>query len=142
MRCDLTEADRLERQARAAMQKIAKAGLSIATAESCTGGLVSSLLTDIEGFSSAFDRGFVTYSEHSTYEMLGVPRNLITVHGVVSHEVALSMAQGRWPTAMQMCRSGSLALPALQGSVTKPGVFTSRLWRGQNRPSSAIATSV
>lgn len=91
---DLTEADRLEQQARAVMEKIATAGLSIATAESCTGGLVASLLTDIEGVSSAFDRGFVTYSEQSKYEMLGVPGNLITMHGVVSREVALGMAQG------------------------------------------------
>ena len=83
-----------ESRARQVLTRIAKAGLRVATAESCTGGLLASLLTDVEGVSSAFDRGFVTYSADSKAEMLDVPGNLIAMHGVVSREVALAMARG------------------------------------------------
>ncbi|CAH0496065.1 CinA family protein [Novosphingobium sp. CECT 9465] len=91
---DLAEAGVLERQTATVMEMVAKAGLSIATAESCTGGLLAALLTDIKGFSGSFDRGFVTYSEQSKRQMLGIPGNLIRMHGVVSRDVALRMAQG------------------------------------------------
>lgn len=70
------------------------AGLTIATAESCTGGLVSAALTDVPGSSDAMDRGFVTYSNAAKTEMLGVPADLITRHGAVSEEVARAMAEG------------------------------------------------
>lgn len=66
----------------------------IATAESCTGGLISSLLTSIAGSSDVFDRAFVTYSNEAKQEMLGVPKELLTEHGAVSAEVAMAMAQG------------------------------------------------
>jgi nicotinamide-nucleotide amidase len=68
--------------------------LMVATAESCTGGLVSSALTDIAGSSAWFERGFVTYSNHAKIEMLGVPPDLIETHGAVSEEVARAMAEG------------------------------------------------
>src|SRR3990167_3609885 len=83
-----------ENHARKVLAQISAAGLTVATAESCTGGLLASLLTDIEGCSSAFDRGFVTYSAASKTEMLGVQANVIAMFGVVSREVALAMAQG------------------------------------------------
>lgn len=67
---------------------------TIVSAESCTGGLLSSLITDIEGCSGLFERGFVTYSEESKAELLGVAPILIARHGVVSREVAIAMAQG------------------------------------------------
>lgn len=70
------------------------AGLTIATAESCTGGQVSAALTDVPGSSDAMDRGFVTYSNAAKTEMLGVPADLITRHGAVSEEVARAMAEG------------------------------------------------
>lgn len=69
-------------------------GLMIATAESCTGGLVAGALTEIAGSSAAFDRGFVTYSNAAKETMLGVPRALLEAHGAVSRQTALSMAQG------------------------------------------------
>ena len=67
---------------------------TIATAESCTGGLVAAAITDISGSSAVFDRGFVTYSNAAKTQMLGVPSNLLGVHGAVSEEVARAMAQG------------------------------------------------
>ena len=69
-------------------------GWRVATAESCTGGLVAGAITDIAGSSDWFDRGFVTYSNEAKHELLGVPWNLIEVHGAVSEAVALAMAAG------------------------------------------------
>jgi nicotinamide-nucleotide amidase len=66
----------------------------IATAESCTGGAIATLLTEIPGSSKAFERGFVTYSNESKTEMLGVDKSLIDKHGAVSAEVASAMAKG------------------------------------------------
>jgi len=68
--------------------------LKIATAESCTGGLIAALLTEIPGSSSVLDRGFVTYSNRAKEEMLGVPGDLIADHGAVSESVARTMAEG------------------------------------------------
>ena len=69
-------------------------GLVLATAESCTGGLLSALLTEVPGSSAAFDRGFATYSNAAKAEMLGVPPALITAEGAVSEAVARAMASG------------------------------------------------
>ncbi len=68
--------------------------LKLATAESCTGGMVAAAITDIAGSSSVFERGFVTYSNEAKTEMLGVPADLIARVGAVSREVALAMAMG------------------------------------------------
>ena len=68
--------------------------LKIATAESCTGGLVAALLTEVPGSSAVVDRGFVTYSNEAKSEMIGVPSALIDAHGAVSREVALAMVEG------------------------------------------------
>lgn len=69
-------------------------GLRLATAESCTGGLVAALLTEIAGSSDVLERGFVTYSNASKQESLGVPERLIEQHGAVSEAVARAMAEG------------------------------------------------
>ncbi len=69
-------------------------GLVLATAESCTGGLVAALLTEIPGSSAVVDRGFVTYSNAAKTEMLGVPAALIAAEGAVSEPVARAMALG------------------------------------------------
>ncbi len=66
----------------------------IATAESCTGGLIAATLTEIAGSSAAFSRGYVTYANAAKTEMLGVPAALIEAHGAVSEEVARAMAEG------------------------------------------------
>lgn len=69
-------------------------GLKIATAESCTGGLVSGALTDVPGSSDVVERGFVTYSNDAKAELLGVDPAVIATHGAVSEAVALAMAAG------------------------------------------------
>ena len=69
-------------------------GLKIVTAESCTGGLIAGLLTDIAGSSDVFERGFVTYSNPAKEEMLGVPAATLRQHGAVSQSVARAMAEG------------------------------------------------
>ncbi len=66
----------------------------ITTAESCTGGMISALLTSIAGSSDVFDRGFVTYSNAAKHELIGVPELLLEEFGAVSAEVAMAMAQG------------------------------------------------
>jgi nicotinamide-nucleotide amidase len=70
------------------------ARLRLATAESCTGGMVAAALTDIAGSSDVVERGFVTYSNEAKTELLGVPAPLIAAHGAVSAEVAAAMAEG------------------------------------------------
>jgi nicotinamide-nucleotide amidase len=69
-------------------------GYTIATAESCTGGLIAASLAAVPGASDSLDRGFVTYSNKAKNEMLGVPMALIDAHGAVSREVALAMVAG------------------------------------------------
>ena len=86
--------DEVDRAARAVLQAACDRDLSLATAESCTGGLLASLLTDVEGVSGCFERGFVTYSEDAKTELLGVPKSLIDAHGAVSKPVAMAMAEG------------------------------------------------
>jgi len=68
--------------------------LRVATAESCTGGLVSAAITDVPGASEVLDRGFVTYSNASKHDMLDVPERIIETHGAVSAETARAMALG------------------------------------------------
>ncbi|HYE48599.1 MAG TPA: CinA family protein [Azospirillaceae bacterium] len=69
-------------------------GLMIATAESCTGGLIAGCLTAVSGSSAVVDRGFVTYTNEAKTEMLDVPADLIATHGAVSEPVARAMALG------------------------------------------------
>ena len=68
--------------------------LKVSIAESCTGGLICAALTDLPGSSSMFDRGFITYTNKSKTDMLGVPSYLFSQFGAVSEEVACSMAEG------------------------------------------------
>ena len=70
------------------------AGLHIATAESCTGGLIAGCLTEIAGSSEVVDRGFVTYSNEAKHELLDVPEAMLVRHGAVSEEAVRAMAEG------------------------------------------------
>ncbi len=76
------------------LERCRKAKVRIATAESCTGGLIGGVLTEIAGSSDVFERGFVTYSNHAKIEVLGVPADLIRAHGAVSEAVVRAMAEG------------------------------------------------
>lgn len=86
--------DDLKRSAAAVLEELAAQGLTLATAESCTGGLIAALLTEFPGSSTVVDRGFVTYSNDAKVEMIGVRAELIAAHGAASREVALAMAEG------------------------------------------------
>ncbi len=84
----------LHRLAETVLARCRARGLRLATAESCTGGMVAAALTAIAGSSDVVERGFVTYSNAAKTELLGVPAMLIATHGAVSAEVAEAMAAG------------------------------------------------
>jgi len=84
----------IERLAQEVLQAACDRELMLATAESCTGGLLASLLTDIPGKSHAFERGFVTYTGDAKHELLGVPRAVLEADGPVSEACARAMAEG------------------------------------------------
>jgi len=78
-------------------------GQMLATAESCTGGMIAAACTDLAGSSAWFERGFVSYSNAAKTELLGVPTGLIATHGAVSEAVARAMAQGALAHAHAQC---------------------------------------
>jgi len=96
-------------------------GMQMATAESCTGGLIAGACTDLAGSSDWFERGFVTYSNQAKTAMLGVDAALIEAHGAVSEAVALAMARGAVQHSLAQC---SLAVTGVAGpgggSAAKP----------------------
>ena len=87
-------AEALLAQARQFLDGARAQGLRVVTAESCTGGLIAGLLTEIPGSSDVVERGFVTYSNEAKEDLLGVPGELIAQYGAVSEPVARAMAQG------------------------------------------------
>ncbi|MFP4536960.1 MAG: CinA family protein [Dichotomicrobium sp.] len=108
-------------QARKLIEACRERGLTIGTAESCTGGLVAACLTAVPRSSAVFERGFVTYSNEAKAEMLGVDPGLIEAHGAVSREVAAAMAEGvlnRAPVDLAISITG-VAGPG-GGSAEKP----------------------
>lgn len=104
----------IEALARQVIEAGTERGLMIATAESCTGGLVSGVLTAIAGSSAVVERGFVTYSNAAKAELLGVPSALIDTRGAVSEAVARAMAAGA------LTRSGAQVSVSVTG-VAGPG---------------------
>ena len=112
-------------------------GWQMATAESCTGGLIAAACTDLAGSSNWFERGFVTYSNEAKTELLGVDAALIARHGAVSEEVARAMAQG----ALAHSRAQvALAVTGVAGpgggSAVKP---VGTVWFGWATPSGVTA---
>jgi nicotinamide-nucleotide amidase len=89
-------------------------GLKVATAESCTGGMVAVALTDVAGSSDVFERGFVTYSNAAKVEMLGVREATLATFGAVSEEVAREMAEGA------IAHSGAVLAVSITG-IAGPG---------------------
>lgn len=90
----MTDLSPLMADAETLLERCRRRGITIATAESCTGGLIAATLTEIAGSSEVVDRGFVTYSNAAKAEMLGVDPALIERHGAVSEPVARAMAEG------------------------------------------------
>lgn len=84
----------LDEQAERVMRRLCEEKLCVATAESCTGGLLASLLTDIEGCGRGFDRGFVTYSGEAKKELLGLSADKVEENEAVNADVARAMAEG------------------------------------------------
>ena len=90
-----------------------------ATAESCTGGMLASLMTDIPGIAHTFERGFVTYTDESKHELLGVPSEMLKDKGAVSQEVAIAMAEG----ALERSRANmALAVTGFADTGDEPGL--------------------
>ena len=115
-------------------------GLMLATAESCTGGLIAGACTDLAGSSDWFERGFVSYSNAAKTELLGVPAALIDAHGAVSEPVALAMASGalRQSRAQRSVAVTGVAGPG-GGTATKPVGLVWLAW-AQRAGDGAIAT--
>jgi nicotinamide-nucleotide amidase len=86
--------DHLDEQAERLMRRLCDKGFTVATAESCTGGMLAALLTDIEGAGHGFERGFVTYTKEAKSDLLGIPRDLLENNNAVSETVARAMADG------------------------------------------------
>jgi nicotinamide-nucleotide amidase len=121
--------------------KLRDGRLMLATAESCTGGMVATAVTDISGSSGWFERGFVTYSNQAKTEMIGVPAELIEKHGAVSEPVARAMAEG----ALRNSRAQvSLAITGIAGpgggTPEKPVGMVSFGW--SNRLHTSVETLV
>lgn len=95
-------------------------GVTIATAESCTGGMVAAALTDIAGSSAVFDRGFVTYSNAAKQEMLGVRAETLAAFGAVSEQVAREMAEGALAHSAAILAVSITGIAGPGGSEHKP----------------------
>ena len=105
----------------AAILALARAkGITIATAESCTGGMVAVALTDIAGSSDVFDRGFVTYSNAAKTDMLGVLAATLKAHGAVCEPVAMEMAQGALARSQATLAVSITGIAGPGGSEHKP----------------------
>ncbi len=96
------------------------AGVTIATAESCTGGMVAAALTDVAGSSAVFDRGYVTYSNAAKVASLGVLQATLDAHGAVSEEVAREMAEGARAAAGVTLAVSITGIAGPGGSHVKP----------------------
>ena len=112
-----------------------KKGWMLATAESCTGGMIAAACTDLAGSSNWFERGFVTYSNHAKTDMLGVDTAMIAAHGAVSEAVARAMAAGA------LSRSKAQVAVAVTGVAGPTGGTRSKpvgtVWFGFARPASS-----
>jgi nicotinamide-nucleotide amidase len=125
----------------------------LATAESCTGGMIAAACTDLAGSSDWFERGFVTYSNEAKTALLGVPAGLIAAHGAVSEEVARAMAQGALAHAPVQIAVAVTGIAGPGGAVpgkpvgtvwlawaTAAGVLAERLQLGGDRAAVRAAT--
>jgi nicotinamide-nucleotide amidase len=125
----------LSEQARSLLDLCRVKKLTIATAESCTGGLLAATLTEISGSSEVFERGYVTYSNDAKQMMLNVPPKTLSVHGAVSRETAQAMATGALAHAPVDLTVSVTGIAGPQGAVTGKPVglvhFAAASRRGQ-----------
>ena len=112
--CDYVLPERLVEAARKVIDANRAAGLRVALAESCTGGMIAAACTDLAGSSAWFERGFVTYSNEAKTGLLGVSEDIVETFGAVSIAVAWAMAQGA------LARSGADTAVAITG-IAGPG---------------------
>lgn len=109
----------VEDATRLLLAKASERELTLATAESCTGGMLASLLTDVQGVAHTFDRGFVTYSDEAKNEMLGIPLELIEREGAVSKAIAVAMADN----ALERSRANiALSITGFADKGKEPGL--------------------
>jgi nicotinamide-nucleotide amidase len=135
----LSDADTLATRVEHLAAALRARNARVATAESCTGGLIAAACTSLAGSSDWFERGFVTYSNEAKIEMLGVPAELIAAHGAVSAEVAVAMVEGAlsYSRASIAVSVTGIAGPG-GGSVAKP---VGTVWIGVGaRDGKAVAT--
>jgi len=117
----------------AALVALCKAkGLRVATAESCTGGLIAAALTDIPGSSAVFTHGFVTYANEAKMQMLGVPEATLATHGAVSSETAAAMATGAQARAAANLAVSTTGIAGPDGGSAEKPVGT--VWFGLATP--------
>ena len=121
-------------------QALREGGLKLATAESCTGGLIAAACTAVAGSSDWFERGFVTYSNEAKTESLGVDAALIATHGAVSAEVARAMADG----ALAHSRADlAVAVTGIAGPTgATPGKPVGTVWLAVARRGGATQTDL
>lgn len=106
------------------LKLLGKYNLKVATAESCTGGLVAGLLCDISGISAFFEEGFITYSEHAKIKNLGVSPETLAQYGVVSRETAEEMAKGAARRANASCAIATTGVAGPTGGTEETPVGT------------------
>ncbi len=112
-------------------------GLMMATAESCTGGLIAGACTEVSGSSEWFERGFVSYSNAAKHELLGVPEALIEQHGAVSEPVARAMAAGAVAHAHAQCSVAVTGVAGPTGGSAEKPVGT--VWFGWATPAGVFS---
>ena len=112
--------------------RLRERGWLMATAESCTGGLIAGACTELSGSSDWFERGFITYSNRAKTEMLGVPDTLIDVHGAVSEPVARAMAIGAVERSAARCALAVTGVAGPTGGTPEKPVGT--VWFGWCTP--------
>ncbi|MCD8220341.1 MAG: CinA family protein [Ruminococcus sp.] len=116
------------------VQWLDREGQTVATAESCTGGMLSQLLTSVPGASNVFELGICTYAERMKTQLLGVPAKLISDYGVVSAQVAKAMAEGlQRQSEAELCLSVTGIAGPDGGTTQQPvgTVYAGILWNGR-----------
>jgi len=125
--------DHLDEQAERLMHRLCDGKLTVTTAESCTGGMLAALLTDIDGAGHGFDRGFVTYSKESKTDLLGIEPELLDHNDAVSEVVARAMAEGALKRSKADLALGITGFAGPAGSDHEEGLVHMALARRNGR---------